>query len=70
MERRTQVARNVSSAIAEAGVDPASIAHAADIHPADLPAYLNGARDFTVAQLVNVGGVLRVPTAAFLEGAA
>lgn len=64
------IARRVSSAIADAGMNVPSVAHAADITTDALTDRLNGTVEFEVHLLVRVGGVLRVPATDLLEVAA
>lgn len=64
------IARRVSSAIADAGLNVPSVAHAADITTDALTDRLNGVVEFEMHLLVRVGGVLRVPATDLLEVAA
>lgn len=70
--RRTPktVAENVLAAIAKHGATLDGVAEAAHI---DLPALnqrLDGVEEFSVSELVNVGGFLRVPAETLIEGVA
>ena len=71
MRRTTAtIAGNVVSAMAAQGVSPETLASATHI---DLPALrerLESIEEFSVAELVNVGGFLHVPTESLLEGVA
>ena len=64
------IARRVTLAIREAGVDAASVARAADITSSDLSDRLNGRSTFQADELVRVGGFLRIPTTHFIKEAA
>lgn len=64
------IARRVSLAIREAGVDASSVAQAADITTAELEDRLNGRASFLLGDLVHVGGFLRIPVTQFMEVAA
>jgi hypothetical protein len=71
MERRTPaelVASNVAKAITDAGTTADIVAQAADIPSATLQDRLAGRSEFTYGELSDVGGFLRLPTEAFLEG--
>lgn len=63
------VATRVSRAIDASGHSLESIASAADLTTSELTARLNGAREFTIRQLVQVGGFLHSDPASFLIGA-
>lgn len=65
-----QIARRVSSAIADRGFDVQSVAQAADITTPDLTDRLQGRVEFEVDVLVRVGGFLRFPVTRFMEVAA
>lgn len=67
---KATVARRVTLAIREAGVDASSVARAADITTSDLEERLHGRVDFQLDELVRVGGFLRIPATRFLEVAA
>lgn len=68
MSRRTEIAKRVTTAIDASGLTPDKVADAADIPSDQFAALLRGELAFTVDQLVNVGGVLRVSPSKFLEG--
>lgn len=73
MDRKTpeiKIARRVTLAIREAGVDAASVARAADITSSDLSDRLNGHSAFRVHELVRVGGFLHVSVPDFFKEAA
>lgn len=64
MERRagtSATTRSIRSAVVANGADEASVAEAADMTLDDLNAHLDGVTEFTVAELVHVGGFLRIP---------
>lgn len=64
-----RVADNVRSAISSHTAPLAMVAEAADMREVDLIARLNGDADFTVNDLMRVGGFLRTRPAAFMKGA-
>jgi len=64
-----RVTANVRAAIHAHPASLASIAEAADMGEVDLQSRLNGDVDFTVNDLVRVGGFLRSRPALFMEGA-
>ncbi|WP_405373352.1 MULTISPECIES: hypothetical protein [unclassified Microbacterium] len=64
-----RVADNVRAAIHSHPASLASIAQAADMREVDLQSRLNGDTDFTVNDLVRVGGFLRCAPADLMEGA-
>lgn len=70
--RRTQstTAQRVSAAIARAGVDVPSVSKATGIPLIDLSDRLNGNQEFTVNELGDVGGFLRVHPADLIGAAA
>jgi len=67
--RARRVAGNVRAAVLAHPAPLASIAEAADMAEVDLQSRLNGDADFTVNDLVRVGGFLRCSPAVFMEGA-
>lgn len=72
MDRRTAtetVAQNISAAIVSSGATTNSVATAADMRPSDLSARLNGHADFTVHEVIAVGGFLRIRAGSLMEGA-
>ncbi|PZF11739.1 hypothetical protein [Curtobacterium sp. MCLR17_034] len=73
MEFRAAVATVVDRlnlAITDSTVAPSTIAHAADISVPDLNERLAMRDEFTVAELIAVGGVLRVHPADLIGAAA
>lgn len=69
MSRRTQIiAQNVSAAITNAQAPLALVAEAAHLPEEELNARLHGVTAFTVPELVEVGGFLRLRASQFLEG--
>lgn len=63
------MAANVAAAISNNNFSLDTVAQAADIHVVDLESRLEDG-DFTVNDLVRVGGFLRIPVARFMEGTA
>lgn len=66
MDSRSQSARvgtRVSQAISKARIGRASVAEVIDLTSPELELRLAGAEEFSVAQLVSVGGLLRVSSA-------
>lgn len=74
MARRTplveRVSQNVSGAIAAAGFPISVVAEAADLTSAELQARLDGVAEFNTAELVMVGGFLRIRPSSFMGVAA
>lgn len=73
MTRRTLaqvVGANVAAAIAASGETTSSVSEAIDIPLDDLDDRLSGSASFDVAELVTVGGFLRIRASSLLEGAA
>lgn len=70
--RRTPktVAENVLAAIAETGATLHGVAEAAHIDLPELNLRLEGVEEFTVSELVCVGGFLHVPAQSLIEGVA
>ncbi len=64
-----RVTANVRAAVLAHPAPLASIAQAADMGEVDLQSRLNGDEDFTVNDLIRVGGFLRSEPADFMEGA-
>ncbi|WP_300345201.1 hypothetical protein [Nesterenkonia sp.] len=64
------IARRVCLAIREAGSDAHSVAEAADITDLEMVDRLNGRADFTLEELVRVGGFLRIPAPDLIKEAA
>ena len=67
---RRRVAANVAAALSAANTPLGTVAEAADMREVDLESRLNGDADFTVNDLMRVGGFLRVAPARFMEGTA
>lgn len=70
MSRATVTAGNVSKAIAACGASTLSVAQAADIDPNTMRSRLSNETEFTAAELVLVGGFLRIPLDQILTEAA
>lgn len=73
MSRRTHTAaviQDIKSRMTATGADGNKVAQAADMTITDLNARLNGVDEFTVAELVLVGGFLRLTTQELLTEAA
>lgn len=71
MDRNTitlSIARRVRDAVA--GLDVLIVAQAADITLPELHSRLNGETEWTVRELRDVGGFLRVPVTQLIGGAA
>lgn len=69
MDRRTAAATEtitVSSALTNSGVDLANLSQATDIHLTTLRARLDDPSTFTLAEMVRVGGFLRLHPAELL----
>jgi len=69
-ETTRRVGTEVSKAIAEAGFTPEVVAEAIGLDQSEMEAHLAGAAEFSVSQLIEVGGLLRRPAGSFLAGAA
>ena len=73
MQRRTPTTaaiESIRSTMTASGVNEVSVAEATDIALEDLNARLNGTEEFTVAEMVLVGGFLHLPlTQLFAEAA-
>lgn len=64
------IIRNIRSTMTVTGATEAKVAEAADMSLADLNARLNGVDEFTVAEIVHVGGFLHLtPTELLTEAA-
>ena len=69
MDIRKAAARVATNVRTAATAHPlTTVAQAADMQEVDLNARLQGDEDFTVNDLLRVGGFLRVRPAAFMEG--
>jgi hypothetical protein len=64
------VGARVSAALRVAGVSVRTLSEATDIPISELESRLSGDTDFTISELVSVGGFLRSPANTFLEGVA
>ena len=62
------VGANVAVAIAQSKVDPSDVALAAGLDVQQLETRLSGDAGFTVAELVQAGGFLRLPIPSLVEG--
>lgn len=72
MDRRAlteTIARRVNSAAIEAGYTPVILAAATDTNESETRALLHGDRPATLADLVRIGGFLRIPAGHFVKGA-
>ncbi|MFF1540445.1 hypothetical protein ACFVWL_10215 [Microbacterium sp. NPDC058269] len=67
--RAAQVVANMRNAVNTSGVPIPKLAQAADIPSDVLDARLSGRDELTIADLVNVGGFLRLQPNSFLKGA-
>jgi hypothetical protein len=73
MQRRratTATVQGIRSELVARGVTEESVAEAADMTLANLNACLDGATEFKVAEMVTVGGFLRIPLANLFPEAA
>jgi hypothetical protein len=71
MERRSAnaaVTDTVADAMTRTGVDPTSVARAADISAAELEERLAHRKDFSISELLGVGGFLRIHPADLIAG--
>ena len=66
----TAIIRNIRTGMTATGATEAKVAEAADMTLDDLTARLNGADEFTVAELAHVGGFLHLGMTALLTEAA
>lgn len=67
--RAASVTASVRAAVNASGVSTSTLAQAADVPSDVLEARLDGRDELTIADLVNVGGFLRMQPTRFLKGA-
>lgn len=65
---QARTGRAVRTAAAARGINPSTIAQATHLDEQEINDRLAGVASFTVSELVQVGGLLRVHPAALLEG--
>lgn len=65
---QARTGRAVHKAAAVRGINPSTIAQATHLDEQEIRDRLEGVTSFTISELVQVGGLLRVPPAALLEG--
>lgn len=64
------MAENVREALSASTASPLDVAEAANVTVPELESRLDGREDFNIAELVRVGGFLRLDPADLLRGAA
>lgn len=69
LRRAASVTAHVRDAVYASGVSTSTLAQAADVPSDVLEARLDGRDELTIADLVNVGGFLRLQPTSFLKGA-
>lgn len=69
-ETSKRVGTKVSKAIENAGANPAAIAEAIGLDQHEMNDRLAGVGDFSVSQLIETGGLLRVRASQFVAGVA
>ena len=73
MDRRAATAtvtNTVAAAMTRTGVNPTSVARAADISTPELEDRLAHRKDFSISELLGVGGFLRIHPADLIAGRA